>query len=118
MIEFLVDRKRTAIALLIVLILLEYLVGLIFQLKTEPEIVMPVVYVGVGLTGISPSRLREILLKPIEEEIRAIEGIDKLQAFAFENYAAAVIQFEAAETMKKSLDKVRDAINDAKGKIS
>ena len=56
-------------------------------------------------------------MKPIEEEIRAIEGIDKLQGFAFENYAAAVIQFEAAETMKKSLDKVRDAINDAKVKF-
>ncbi len=117
MIEFLVDRKRTAIALLIVLIFAGIFGRINIPIENEPEIVVPVVYVGVGLTGISPQDSERLLLKPIEEEIRAIEGIDKLQGFAFENYAAAVIQFEAAETMKKSLDKVRDAINDAKVKF-
>ncbi len=117
MIEFLVDRKRTAIALLVVLIFAGIFGRINIPIENEPEIVVPVVYVGVGLTGISPQDSERLLLKPIEEEIRAIEGIDKLQGFAFENYAAAVIQFEAAETMKKSLDKVRDAINDAKVKF-
>ncbi len=117
MIEFLVDRKRTAIALLIVLIFAGIFGRINIPIENEPEIVVPVVYVGVGLTGISPQDSERLLLKPIEEEIRAIEGIDKLQGFAFENYAATVIQFEAAETMKKSLDKVRDAINDAKVKF-
>ena len=117
MIDFLVDRKRTAIALLIVLIFAGIFGRINIPIENEPEIVVPVVYVGVGLTGISPQDSERLLLKPIEEEIRAIEGIDKLQGFAFENYAAAVIQFEAAETMKKSLDKVRDAINDAKVKF-
>jgi len=117
MIEFLVDRKRTAIALLIVLIFAGIFGRVNIPIENEPEIVVPVVYVGVGLTGISPQDSERLLLKPIEEEVRAIEGIDKLQGFAFENYAAAVIQFEAAETMKKSLDKVRDAINDAKVKF-
>mgnify|MGYP001414748037 FL=1 len=117
MIEFLVDRKRTAIALLIVLIFAGIFGRINIPIENEPEIVVPVVYVGVGLTGISPQDSERLLLKPIEEEVRAIEGIDKLQGFAFENYAAAVIQFEAAETMKKSLDKVRDAINDAKVKF-
>ena len=117
MIEFLVDRKRTAIALLIVLIFAGIFGRVNIPIENEPEIVVPVVYVGVGLTRISPQDSERLLLKPIEEEIRAIEGIDKLQGFAFENYAAAVIQFEAAETMKKSLDKVRDAINDAKVKF-
>ena len=75
---------------------------------------MPVVYVGVGLTGISPQDSERLLLKPIEEEIRAIEGIDKLQGFAFENYAAVIVKFDAADSMKLSIDKVRDAVNDAK----
>jgi multidrug efflux pump len=117
MIDFLVDRKRTAIALLIVLIFAGIFGRINIPIENEPEIVIPVVYVGVGLTGISPQDSERLLLKPIEEEVRAIEGIDKLQGFAFENYAAAIIQFEAAETMKKSLDKVRDAINDAKVKF-
>ena len=55
MIDFLVDRKRTAIALLIVLIFAGIFGRINIPIENEPEIVIPVVYVGVGLTGISTS---------------------------------------------------------------
>ena len=117
MIEFLVDRKRTALALLVVLIFAGIVGRINIPIENEPEITIPVVYVGVSLAGISPQDSERLLLKPIEDEIRAIEGIDSLQGFAFENYAAVVVEFDAAETMKRSLDKVRDAVNDAKIKF-
>ena len=37
-----------------------------------------------------------------------------MQGFAFENYAGIVVKFDAADSMKLSMDKVRDAANDAK----
>ena len=117
MIDFLVDRKRTALALLVVLIFAGIFGRVNIPIENEPEIIIPVVYVGVGLNGISPEDSERLLLKPIEDEIRGIEGIDELQGFAYENYAVAIVQFEAAETMKQSLDKVRDAVNDAKVKF-
>ena len=117
MIDFLVDRKRTALALLVVLIFAGIFGRINIPIENEPEIIIPVVYVGVGLNGISPEDSERLLLKPIEDEIRGIEGIDELQGFAYENYAVAIVQFEAAETMKQSLDKVRDAVNDAKVKF-
>ena len=117
MIEFLVDRKRTALALLFVLICAGIFGRVNIPIENEPEIIIPVVYVGVGLTGISPQDAERLLLKPVEDELRSIEGVDQLQGFAFENYAAAIVKFDAAATMKKSLDKVRDAVNDAKVKF-
>ena len=44
MIEFLVDRKRTAIALLIVLIFAGIFGRVNIPIENEPEIVVPVVY--------------------------------------------------------------------------
>ena len=114
MIEFLVDRKRTALAILVVLICAGIFGRINIPIENEPEITIPVVYVGASLTGISPQDSERLLLKPMEDEIRGIEGIDELQGFAFENYAVVIVQFDAAETMKKSIDKVRDAVNDAK----
>jgi len=114
MIEFLVDRKRTALAILIVLIFAGIFGRMNIPIEDDPEITIPVVYVGASLTGISPQDAERLLLKPMEDEIRGIEGIDELQGFAFENYAALIVQFDAAETMKKSIDQVRDAVNDAK----
>ena len=114
MIEFLVDRKRTALAILVVLIFAGIFGRMNIPIEDDPEITIPVVYVGTSLTGISPQDAERLLLKPMEDEIRGIEGIDELQGFAFENYAALIVQFDAAETMKKSIDQVRDAVNDAK----
>ena len=114
MIEFLVDRKRTALAILVVLIFAGIFGRMNIPIEDDPEITIPVVYVGASLTGISPQDAERLLLKPMEDEIRGIEGIDELQGFAFENYAALIVQFDAAETMKKSIDQVRDALNDAK----
>jgi len=113
-IEFLVDRKRTALAILVVLIFAGIFGRMNIPIEDDPEITIPVVYVGASLTGISPQDAERLLLKPMEDEIRGIEGIDELQGFAFENYAALIVQFDAAETMKKSIDQVRDAVNDAK----
>ena len=117
MIEFFVDRKRTALAFLLVLIVAGIFGRINIPVEAEPDITIPVVYAGVGLPGVSPSDSERLLVRPLEEELRSIEGIKKLQAFGFEGYAAAVVQFEAAETMSKSLDSVRDAVNEAKSKF-
>ena len=54
MIEFLVDRKRTALAILVVLICAGIFGRINIPIENEPEITIPVVYVGASLTGISP----------------------------------------------------------------
>tara|TARA_B110001454_G_scaffold217995_1_gene244726 strand:- start:3046 stop:6201 length:3156 start_codon:yes stop_codon:yes gene_type:complete len=114
MIEFLVDRKRTALAILVVLIFAGFFGRSNIPIEAEPEIVVPVIYIGVSLRGISPQDAERLLLKPLEDEIRSIEGVDEMQGFAFENYAGIVVKFDAADSMKLSMDKVRDAANDAK----
>ena len=48
MIEFLVDRKRTALALLLVLICAGIFGRINIPIENEPEIIIPVVYVGIN----------------------------------------------------------------------
>ena len=55
MIEFLVDRKRTTLAILVVLIFAGIIGRINIPIESEPEITSPVVYAGVVLPGISPS---------------------------------------------------------------
>ena len=117
MIEFLVDRKRTTLAILIVLIFAGIIGRINIPIESEPEITSPLVYAGVTLPGISPSDSERLLLKPLEDEIRGITGIEELQGFAFENYAAVIARFDAVDSMKISLDKIRDAVSDAEAKF-
>ena len=67
MIEFLVDRKRTALAILVVLICAGIFGRINIPIEDDPEITIPVVYVGASLTGISPQDSERLLLKPMED---------------------------------------------------
>ena len=71
MVDFLVDRKRTALALLLVLIFAGIIGRMNIPIENRPEITIPVVYVGVSLPGISPEDAERLLLKPIEDEVRS-----------------------------------------------
>ena len=117
MIEFLVDRKRTTLAILVVLIFAGIIGRINIPIESEPEITSPVVYAGVVLPGISPSDAERLLLKPLEDEIRGISGIEEMQGFAGEDYAAVIVRFDAVDSMKISIDKIRDAVSDAESKF-
>jgi len=106
MIEFLVDRKRTTLAILVVLIFAGIIGRINIPIESEPEITSPVVYAGVVLPGISPSDAERLLLKPLEDEIRGISGIEEMQGFAGEDYAAVIVRFDAVDSMKISIDKI------------
>ena len=52
MIEFLVDRKRTTLAILVVLIFAGIIGRINIPIESEPEITSPVVYAGVVLLSL------------------------------------------------------------------
>ena len=75
MIEFFVDRKRTALAFLLVLIVAGIFGRINIPVEAEPDITIPVVYAGVGLPGVSPSDSERLLVRPLEEDLIGIELI-------------------------------------------
>ena len=40
-----------------------------------------------------------------------------MQGFAGEDYAAVIVRFDAVDSMKISIDKIRDAVSDAESKF-
>ena len=55
--------------------------------EAEPDIEIPIIYVSVTHDGISPEDAERLLVRPIEQEIRSIEGIDEMTASAYEGGA-------------------------------
>ena len=50
--------------------------------ESSPDIDIPVAYVSVGYSGISPEDSEKLLVKPLEKHLRSIAGLEKMTGVA------------------------------------
>jgi multidrug efflux pump len=110
-------RSRT-----VVLSLLLILVGGITAYATipkeaEPDIEIPIVYVNIEHDGISPEDSERLLVRPMEQELRSIEGVKEMMANAYEGGANLQIEFDAGIDTKRALQDVREKVDLAQAKL-
>ncbi|QIE54538.1 efflux RND transporter permease subunit [Pikeienuella piscinae] len=83
----------------------------------SPDIDIPVLYVSVPLPGISASDSERLLVKPLEAELRGIEGLDEMTAIASENHAGVLLKFEFGWDKTATVAEVRDKVDRAKAEM-
>ena len=48
--------------------------------ESDPDISLPVIYISLAHKGISPSDSERLLVKPLEKELKNIEGLKKISS--------------------------------------
>ena len=51
--------------------------------ESDPDISLPVIYISVAHKGISPIDSERLIIKPLEKELKNIEGLKKLSSNSF-----------------------------------
>ena len=95
LIDAALNRSRTVIATLVLLLLAGFIAYRDIPKESDPGFNIPIVYVAMSHEGISPEDAERLLARPMENELRAIEGVKELRADAFEGGANVILQFEA-----------------------
>ena len=85
--------------------------------QAEPDIDIPISYVSVSYSGISPTDAEKLLVKPLEKQLRSVAGLDKMTSAATEGYASVTLEFLAGEDINLVLEDVRKAADDAKSDL-
>ena len=85
--------------------------------QAEPDIDIPISYVSVSYSGISPSDAEKLLVKPLEKLLRSVAGLDEMTSAATEGYASVTLEFLAGEDIELVLEDVRKAVDDAKADL-
>jgi len=111
------SRSRTVILGLVTVLVAGLMAYFTIPKEAEPDIEIPVVYVYMEHDGISPEDAERLLVRPMEQEIRTIEGIKEMVAEAFEGGASVQIEFEAGIDTDKALQDVREKADMAKAKL-
>jgi len=112
-----VDRGRTTLSIMALIILAGLYSYAKIPVEADPNIQVPIFIITVLHEGISPEDSERLLVMPMETELRAVEGVKELTAYAAEGSATLVVEFSADFDPDPALIDVREAVDRGKVKI-
>lgn len=110
-------RTRTMITLLLVLLVAGFYTYQTIPKESDPDITIPVIYVSVSHEGISPEDAERLLVRPVEQELRSIEGIKEMTAIASEGHASVTLEFNVGVDLDEAMADVREAVDLVKPRL-
>ncbi len=111
------SSARTMLSLLALILVAGVITYITIPKESSPDITIPIIYVSVGHQGISPTDAERLLVRPIEQELRSIEGVKEMNSTAAEGHASVVLEFNVGVDLTKAMADVRDAVELAKPKL-
>ena len=109
-----VDRSRTTLLLMLMVLIAGVVSRALVPIESTPQVDVPVFMVVVPHEGISPEDAERLLAKPLETELRTVEGGKEVRSVAYEGTARVIIEFEADYDLDQALTDVRAAVDRAK----
>jgi len=112
-----IARSRTTISILVLLLITGYAAYRNIPKEAEPDINIPLIYVLMTHEGISPEDAERLLVRPMEKELKSIEGVKEMRSAAFQGSATVQLEFEAGFDSNKALEDVRRQVDVAKPEL-
>lgn len=117
MLEDILRRPKTVFVLMLALIIAGTATYISIPKEDAPDIDVPVFYVSVTQQGISPEDAERLLVRPMETELRGLDGLKELTAIASEGHAGFVLEFDVSFNKDEAMADVRDKVDLAKSKL-
>jgi multidrug efflux pump len=110
-------RSRAVLTILAALLLGGLSSYLTLPREADPDIPIPIVYVGVVLPGISPADAERLLVKPMELELRTLTGLKEMQSVSAQNYGAVLLEFDVSFDEDQALLDVREKMDQVRSEL-
>ncbi|WP_298916808.1 efflux RND transporter permease subunit [uncultured Algimonas sp.] len=86
-------------------------------LDAEPDIPVPFVNVRVVLPGVSPDDAERLLVRPLETELKSIDGLKQMDAVATNNAAYVILEFTPSFDQDQAVLDVQEAVDRARAEF-
>ncbi|AVI62888.1 efflux RND transporter permease subunit [Halomonas sp. GFAJ-1] len=110
-------HTRTTLLLLAGLLLAGIAAWQTIPKEANPDVTIPIVYVSLSLEGVSPEDGERLLVRPMEQELRGIEGLRKFTAQSSEGHAAVTLEFDPGFNPNTALSDVRERVDIARSSL-
>jgi len=85
--------------------------------ESFPEIVFPLIYVQTPYPGNTPADIENLITRPLEKEIKGVDGIDALNSESVQDMSIINVEFNIDVDTEKALQDVKDAVDRAKSEL-
>lgn len=112
-----VHYRRTVLTTLVLLFTAGIYSWFTIPRESDPDVTIPMVYIGVHMEGISPQDSERLIVRPLENELRGLEGIKEMKAVAIESNGQILLEFESDIDIDFAIADVRSAVDRIKGEL-
>ena len=112
-----IGRSRTTLLLMLMVIIAGLAARSAIPIANEPHVEVPFFIITTIHEGISPEDAERLLVMPMEIELRKVEGVKELTAYASEGVANLMVEFDADQDLNEALVDVREAVDRAKPEL-
>lgn len=115
--ESVLRRPRTVLTIMVVLLISGISAYINLPKESQPNVDVPYYYVSVSMTGVSPTDAEQLLARPLETELRDIDGLVNISSTSTTGHASIFLEFDINFDPSEALSEVRDGVDKAKPKL-
>ncbi|MEM7236581.1 MAG: efflux RND transporter permease subunit, partial [Pseudomonadota bacterium] len=116
-IDWCAERARMVLAFIVVSVAAGLLSYTTLPKEGAPNIDVPVLYISVSLPGVSAADAERLIVKPLEIEMRSVEGLKEMTGIASENHGSMLLEFDFDWDKQATLANVRDKLDQAEAEF-
>jgi multidrug efflux pump len=116
-VDWAVKNTRLVIAAFIVTIVAGVLAFIAIPKESDPDIPIPYIVVQVYYPGISPEDSERLLVKPMENYLRSIQGLKEMTGRAYQGAGVIIMQFDVSFNKDRALADVRAQVDTARAEL-
>ena len=117
LIDLCVSRSRAVMVALAVLLFAGATAYRGLPKEAQPDVDFPFISVEVMLDGVAAEDSERLLVRPLEQQLRNLEGLKEMVASATENRASVTLEFGPEVNVDKALTDVRERVDQAKAEL-
>ncbi len=117
LIDAALGRTRTVLMLFALVMISGTMTLLTTPKESSPDVAVPFVYVSVAHDGISPNDADSLLYKPLERELRGIDGLKEMVSTATTGHLSITLEFYTDVDVDQALLDVRQKVDDARADL-
>jgi multidrug efflux pump len=115
--EWVIDNKIPVYAMTILLCIMGVITYINLPKEQFPDIVIPTIIVQTIYPGTSPGDIETLISRPIEKQLKSVQGIKKITSQSMPDVSVVVVEFQTNVKPALAKQRVQDAVDKAKNDL-
>lgn len=111
LIDAAIHRSRTTLSVLFLIIVAGIAAFITLPREADPDVSFPMIMVQIYHDGISPEDGERLIIRPLETQLRSIEGVKEITATAAQSRVYVMLEFDAGFDADQAMTDVREKID-------